>query len=114
MPHAVPILAVIRDPALLRALAFALEAHGYAVAAHATVDAAHGQLGAARCVILDGCLPPADRTACLTDLPDDMPVLLLAEDDTVYDMRLGQQVIQKPLTGADVVASLSSLIRRTT
>lgn len=63
----------------------------------------------ASCVILDGCLPATERDACLSALRPETPVLLLAEDDTVYAERSFMEVLHKPLSGADVVTALSAL-----
>jgi len=111
LPTSPSILVIVRDDALLRALAFALQAHGYRVSARqswtADMEAPHH----AGCVILDGCLPAAERAACLSALCPETPVLLLAEDETVFADRPFMQVLHKPLSGADVVSALSALRR---
>jgi hypothetical protein len=103
------IVAIVRDPALLRALAFALQAHGHMVAAHRTWTSASEHVSGAGCVILDGCLSVPEREACLSTLRPETSILLLAEDDTIYGERPGLQVLHKPLSGADVVAALAAL-----
>jgi DNA-binding response OmpR family regulator len=109
LPTRPTILAIVRDEALLKALAFALKAHGFRVSAQRSWKEGMGNLHSASCVILDGCLPAAEREACLSALCPEMPVLLLAEDDTVFAERALLQVLHKPLSGADVVAALSAL-----
>lgn len=111
MPTRPIILAIVRDEALLKALAFALKAHGYRVSAQRSWKEGMGSVHGANCVILDGCLPAAERETCLSALCPEMPVLLLAEDDTVFADRAFMQVLHKPLSGVDVVAALSTLRR---
>lgn len=105
------IVAIVRDPALLRALAFALRTHGHEVTTHRSWASARESVGGARCVILDGCISPADREDCLASLGLGTPVLLLAEDDTAFIDRPSLQVLHKPLTGTDVVAAVSAIRR---
>jgi DNA-binding response OmpR family regulator len=109
LPTRPTILAIVRDDALLRALAFALQAHGYQVSAQRAWEEGMENMPGASCVILDGCLSAAEREACLSALPPEKPILLLAEDDTVFAARPLMQVLHKPLSGADVVAALSAL-----
>lgn len=111
LPTRPTILAIVRDEALLRALSFALQAHGYRVSAQRSWQQQKDGMCGTGCVILDGCLPAAEREACLSALCPETPVLLLAEDDTVFAQRPFMQVLQKPLSGTDVVAALSALRR---
>jgi hypothetical protein len=103
------IVAIARDSALLRSLAFALEAHGHSVETFQSWKSAKKYAPGALCVILDGCLPLSDRQACLEVLDLGVGVVLLAEDDTAYVERSGLQVLHKPLSGADVLSALASL-----
>ena len=102
-----PFIAVIaHDPALLRSLAFTLQAHGYRVEQFRSWGAARERIGAASGVIVDGGLPTADLKACLSL---DAKVVLLAEDDAhIFGWR-DLQVLHKPLSGSDVVAALAAL-----
>jgi DNA-binding NtrC family response regulator len=106
LPSTFTIVAIALDSALLRSLDFALQAHGYKVASFRSWKAARDSVSRAACVILDGCLPTADRNACFEMLEHGVGVVLLAEDDTSYPERSGLQVLQKPLAGSDVVAAL--------
>jgi DNA-binding NtrC family response regulator len=104
------IVAIARDSALLRSLAFALQAHGYRVAPFSSWKAARESLAGAFCVILDGCLPVADREACLEAIGCGVGVVLLADEDTRYSARSELQVLQKPLSGADVLAAVTRYV----
>lgn len=109
LPTTSNIVAIARDSALLRSLAFALQAHGYKVAPFGSWKAARDSTMGAICVILDGRLPAADREACLEVLGGGVGVVLLADDDTRYTERSGLQVLHKPLSGPDVLAAVTAL-----
>ena len=109
MPTPPTIVAIVKDAALLRALAFVLQAHGHKVSAHRSWKMAKPSARQACCVILDGCLSAAEREACLADVRPETPVILLAEDDTVFAGRPFLQILHKPLTGTDVVAALKAI-----
>ena len=111
MPTTSNIVAIARDPALLRSLAFALRAHGYRVAPFGSWQAAENSVAGAVCVILDGGLPAADRNACLGLLGGGARVVLLADEDTPDTARSGLSVLQKPLSGPDVLAAVTALRR---
>lgn len=105
------IVAIARDSALLRSLAFALQAHGYRVTPFRSWKSAELAAAEAGCVILDECLPAEDREACLKLLGNGMGVVLLGEDDTFYAERSGLRVLHKPLSGSDVVAAVTAIRR---
>jgi DNA-binding response OmpR family regulator len=106
---ALPIVAIAKDPALLQSLAFALRAHGYDVLSFMSWQAGQESAVGAGCVILDGCLPRDDQEACLKALGDKVGVVVLSEDDLhVFDRR-GLRILQKPLSGVDVVAAVSAI-----
>lgn len=109
LPTTSNIVAIARDSALLRSLAFALQAHGYRVAPFGSWNAARESVAGALCVVLDDCLPAADREACLEMLGRGVGVVLLADDDTRYTERTGLQVLHKPLSGPDVLAAVTAL-----
>jgi DNA-binding response OmpR family regulator len=105
------IVAIARDPALLRSLAFALEAHGYGVAAFASWGEAGEAAGAASLVILDDGLPGPERKACLSLKDRGVPVLLLTGNHGEIERKPGLGVLAKPLSGADVVEAVAALRR---
>ena len=111
LPITPNIVAIARDPALLRSLAFALQAHGYRVAPFGSWRAAEGSVAGAVCVILDGRLPATDRDACLGLLGGGARVVLLADEDTPHTDRPGLRIIEKPLSGPDVLAAVTALRR---
>jgi hypothetical protein len=103
------IVAIASDPALLRSLVFALKAHGYRVAPFRTWKAAEDSAKGAHCIILDGCLPLEDQKACLDAVAPSVGIVLLADDETRHDQRPGLHVLQKPLSGTDLVSALTTL-----
>jgi hypothetical protein len=103
------IVAIARDPALLRSLAFALEAHGHKVETFRTWSSARDRASLAFCVILDGGETEMERKACLDSLPPATGIILLADDDTAHPERGGVLILHKPLTGLDVVTALAAL-----
>jgi hypothetical protein len=109
LPHSPSIVAIAQDSALLRSLAFALQAHGYKVEQFPSWKAATNAAGRARSLVIDGCLPAADLEACLSLAGNGLGVVLLAEGDAHYVERDGLHVLHKPLSGADVVAALAAL-----
>lgn len=111
LPSTSTIVAIARDPALLRSLAFALDAHGYRVAAFPSWRAARESARAASLVILDDCLPPTDKEACLAMLGQGVPVVLLTENDVARPARPGLRILPKPLKGPDVVETVAALRR---
>jgi DNA-binding response OmpR family regulator len=111
LPNTPVIVAVARDPALLRSLVFALEAHGHRVTAFASWRTARESAGRASLVILDERLPSADKEAGLALLSQGVPVVLLAENDAVRAEMPGLRVLPKPLSGPDVVETVAALRR---
>lgn len=105
------IIAIARDSALLRSLAFALEAHGHRVEAFGSWGSARSSARDAGCVILDGSIPPVDREDCLGVLAQGVGVVLLAEDNAPISERNGLRVLHKPLSGPDVLEAVASLRR---
>lgn len=111
LPSTSNIVAIARDSALLRSLAFALQAHGYKVAPFGSWKAASESAAGALCVVLDDRLPAADREACLEMLGRGIGVVLLADEDTLYAEHSGLRVLHKPLSGPDVLAAVTALRR---
>jgi DNA-binding response OmpR family regulator len=109
LTHSPPIVAIAQDSALLRSLAFALQAHGYKVEQFLSWKAATNAAGRARNLVIDGRMPAADLQACLSLAGKGQDVVLLAEDDVHYIEREGLHVLHKPLSGADVIAALAAL-----
>lgn len=109
MPTISTIVAIAQDSALLRSLSFALEAHGYTVRAFSSWRSAREKVQSAGCVILDGALPLSERNACLGALERGVRVVLLAEDEVPFPKRHGQQVLLKPLSGADLLNAVASI-----
>jgi hypothetical protein len=95
---------------LLQSLAFTLEVHGMAVTAFDSWAMARQNVGAASCVILDGCLPLADRQACLEQLPEATGVIILAEAETRIPQRALLEVVDKPLSGPDILAAVAHYV----
>ena len=109
------IVAIAKDPALLRSLAFALEAHGYQVKPFRSWESAKDSTRGAFCVVLDNNLPSADKVAWLADREPGVGTVLLAEDDLALVGRdPGVIVLNKPLAGPDVLTALATLKARAT
>lgn len=109
LPNTSAIVAIARDTALLRSLAFALEAHGYHVKTFPSWKSAKASMGEALCVIVDGGLPPDDRRAWHESLHAGNNVVLLADDDADHPTAPGLVVLSKPLSGPDVLVALAAL-----
>lgn len=113
LPLTPTIVAIAKDSALLRSLAFALEAHGYKVKPFRSWDAAKDSTRGAFCVVLDNNLPSADKVAWLADREPGVGTVLLAEGDLGLAGRdPGVIVLNKPLAGADVLTALATLKTR--
>lgn len=98
------IVVVVKDPALMRSISFALNTHGQAVEQFNDWTMATEAIARAQCVILDTCLPPADLTAGLSLTSRGVKVVVLAEDDRDY-VGLNPdniRVLSKPLMGPDI------------
>jgi DNA-binding response OmpR family regulator len=115
LPLTPTIVAVAKDSALLRSLAFALEAHGYRVKSFRSWDMAKDSAHGAFCVVLDNNLPAADKLAWLADREPGVGTVLLAEDDLALVGRdPGIVIVNKPLAGPDVLDALALLKSRAT
>lgn len=109
------IVAIAKDSALLRSLAFALEAHGYLVKPFRSWKSAKESARGAFCVVLDDNLPAADKVAWLADREPGVGTVILAEEDLELAGRdPGVIVLNKPLAGPDVVTALAVLKSRAT
>ncbi len=107
------IVAVVKDPALLRSISFALNTHGQPVEQFNDWTRAAEAISRAECVILDTCLPPADLAAGLNLASRGIKLVVLAEDDRDYGRGNGQDicVLSKPLDGPDIANAVSALRR---
>jgi hypothetical protein len=115
LPLAPTIVAIAKDSALLRSLAFALDAHGYLVKPFHTWQSAKDSARGAFCVVLDSNLPDADKVAWLADREPGVGTLLLAEGDLELDGRDPSVIVlNKPLDGPDVLTALATLKARAT
>lgn len=115
LPLTPTIVAIAKDSALLRSLAFALEAHGYRVKPFRTWKSAKDSARGAFCVVLDSNLPDADKVAWLADREPGVGTVLLAEGDLELVGRdPGVIVVNKPLDGPDVLTALATLKARAT
>lgn len=105
------IVAVVKDPALLRSISFALNTHGQPVEQFNDWKMAMEAISRAECVILDTCLPPADLTAGLSLANRGIKLVILAEDDRDYGSgnRKAICVLSKPLNGPDIANAVSAL-----
>ena len=105
------IVAVVKDPALLRSISFALNTHGQPVEQFNDWKMATEAISRAECVILDTCLPPADLTAGLSLANRGIKLVILAEDDRDYGggNRKDICVLSKPLNGPDIANAVSAL-----
>lgn len=113
LPLRPTIVAIAKDSALLRSLAFALEAHGYRVKPFQSWNSAKDSARGAFCVVLDNNLPAADKVAWLADREPGVGTVLLAEDDLELAGRdPGVIVLNKPLAGPDVLTALATLKAR--
>lgn len=102
------VAAIAKDEALLRSLVFAMEAHGFRVEQFQSWEAAKERCAEVEVLVLDSSLPAADIQACLT-LATCKKVILLAEGDMHEAPQLDLRVVQKPLSGPDVIAALIGL-----
>ena len=115
LPLTPTIVAIAKDPALLRSLAFALEAHGYLVKPFRNWKSAKDSARGAFCVVLDSNLPDSDKVAWLADREPGVGTVLLAEGDLELNGRdPGVIVLNKPLAGPDVLTALAVLKARAT
>ncbi|NKN39015.1 hypothetical protein HFC70_21935 [Agrobacterium sp. a22-2] len=115
LPQIPTIVAIAKDSALLRSLAFALEAHGYRVKPFRSWQSAKDSTGGAFCVVLDSNLPASDKIAWLADREPGVGTILLAEDDLdLVGRDPGVIVLNKPLAGPDVLTALALLRARAT
>jgi DNA-binding response OmpR family regulator len=115
LPLTPTIVAIAKDSALLRSLAFALEAHGYRVKPFRNWESAKDSARGAFCVVLDSNLPDSDKVAWLADREPGVGTLLLAEGDLALNGRdPAVIVLNKPLAGPDVLTALAVLKARTT
>lgn len=113
LPQTPTIVAIAKDSALLRSLAFALEAHGYRVKPFRSWQLAKGSTVGAFCVVLDSNLPASDKVEWLADRDPGVGTILLAEDDLDLGGRdPGVIVLNKPLAGPDVLGALATLKAR--
>ena len=103
------IVVVAEDGALLRSLAFALRASGHCVHAFSSWKEAKKHTLSAFCLIVDDELPASETAACLNLVSGRVPVLLLAGGDPEPEKVPGVQVLQKPLSGADVIEAVTRL-----
>ncbi|NTA84523.1 hypothetical protein G6L13_29100 [Agrobacterium tumefaciens] len=115
LPQIPTIVAIAKDSALLRSLAFALEAHGYQVKPFHSWQSAKSSTVGAFCVVLDSNLPATDKVEWLADREPGVGTILLAEDDLDLGGRdPGVIVLNKPLAGPDVLGALATLKARAT
>jgi hypothetical protein len=115
LPLTPTIVAIAKDSALLRSLAFALEAHGYRVKPFRSWSLAKDSARGAFCVVLDNNLPADDKVAWLADREPGVGTVLLAEDDLELAGRDPSVIVlNKPLAGPDVLTALAVLKARAT
>ncbi|MCK3780600.1 hypothetical protein MZK49_28380 [Ensifer sesbaniae] len=107
-----PVVTIAKDEALLRSLAFAMEAHGYQVEQFGSWTAAKERSSVAEILVLDGSLPMMDIEACLA-LAAGKRVILLADEDIDQVRPQNILVLHKPLSGSDVIAALTALRNNT-
>ena len=94
LPNTSAIVAIARDTALLRSLAFALEAHGYHVKTFPSWKSAKASMGEALCVIVDGGLPPDDRRAWHESLHAGNNVVLLQGETGIESLPISRVLEQ--------------------
>lgn len=109
MSTAAAIVVIVKDPALLRSITFALNAHGQAVEPFSDWANAAGAARKADCVVLDGCLPPADVRAGLMLSRAGIRVVLLTESDAGSSIDFPVRVLSKPLKGSDIADAVAIL-----
>lgn len=113
LPQTPTIVAIAKDSALLRSLAFALEAYGYRVKPFRSWQLAKSSTVGAFCVVMDSNLPASDKVEWLADREPGVGTILLAEDDLDLGGRdPGVIVLNKPLAGPDVLGALATLKAR--
>jgi DNA-binding response OmpR family regulator len=96
---------------MLRSMAFALEAHGYRVEQYAAWKAAEAAASRAFCLVVDGDLATAELETCFALRDRGVAVVVLAEDEADFAHQPGLKVLNKPLSGADLVAAVAAIRR---
>lgn len=112
------IVVVDDDPALLRAIAFSLEAEGFAVERHHTAHAfEQSDLAAAGCLVIDQRLPDAlglDVLSRLRRRRVETPAVLITSDPPpcvrAWARALRTEIVEKPAMGADLIRAVRSAI----
>ena len=112
MSSPTPVVTIAKDKALLRSLVFTMEAYGFRVEQFQSWSAAKERTTAAEILVLDGSLPATDIEACLA-LAGGKRTVLLADGDIGQSARKNVLVVQKPLSGPDIIAALNALRRNT-
>lgn len=107
------VVAIVKDPALLRSIGFALNAHGQVVEEFSDWAAAAAALKRADCVIIDACLPQATVRDGFKLTQHGVKLVILAEDDTDYGTDASVHVLSKPLTGSDIANAVEALRKHT-
>lgn len=111
LPSTSTVIIVVKDAVLLKAIMFALEAHGYSPSGYSSWQQVGDQVSRASFIILDSCLPPEDQADCLAAVPPTASLLLLADDDLEEIVRPSFHVLRKPLSGADILDAMAALRR---
>jgi hypothetical protein len=106
MPHALTVVIIALDVALQRSLEFALRADGYLVKTFASWKAAETSVPISLCVIIDQDVFQVDIAARKGLLDPSNRIVLLAEHLSSWDLT-NAQVLTKPLTGSDVLATVA-------
>jgi hypothetical protein len=105
------VVAIVKDPALLRSIGFALNTHGQVIEAFSDWPTAAAALKHADCVIIDACLPQSTVRDAFKLTQHGVKLVILAEDDTDYGAEAGVLVLSKPLTGSDIANAVEALRR---
>ena len=109
MSTASAIVVIVKDPALLRSITFALNAHGQAVEPFSDWATAADTARKADCIVLDGCLPVADVRAGVTLSQEGIKIVLLTESEAESNPDFPVQVLAKPLKGPDIADAVATL-----
>jgi hypothetical protein len=104
------IVLIVPDGVLSRSLAFALEAEGYRVCAFGSWLSASAQLPTALCIIADQEILRNGKDA-RPDVDAYAARMILLAEDAAIAAPAQTQVLEKPLSGADVLSAVDKFIR---
>lgn len=109
LPFTETIVVVAPDPALLRSIAFALEAHGYRVDTHPSWRSAEQAGATATCFVVDTQIFREDIDAENAVASGSRRTILLTDGFAPRPPRTNVRILEKPFGPDDLLAMLRSL-----